>query len=90
MANALHFVKHNRQVQVVQQVRGYLKPGGRASGGRLILVEYNTNGGNYWVPYPLSFDTWSELARKAGFEHIELLATHPSSFLGEFNSALSL
>ena len=55
----------------------------------MILVEYNTDGGNYWVPYPLSYDTWVDLARRVGFGHTELLATHPSSFLGEFYSALS-
>ena len=33
MANALHFVKRNRQVRVVQQIRSYLKAGGMAGRG---------------------------------------------------------
>ena len=51
MANSLHF--HRAKEPIVQLVRSYLKPG-----GRLILVEYDTDHGNHWVPYPLSFETW--------------------------------
>ncbi|MFO7631266.1 MAG: class I SAM-dependent methyltransferase [Caldilinea sp.] len=82
MANSLHFVE--RKPDVLAQVRSYLRPG-----GRLIVVEYNTDRGNRWVPFPFSFITWQRLAAEAGFEHTMLLATHPSSFLGEFYSAAS-
>jgi ubiquinone/menaquinone biosynthesis C-methylase UbiE len=82
MANALHFIKH--KPGVVQLVRGYLRPG-----GRLLLVEYNVDRGNLWVPYPLSFPTWEALARQAGFRQVRLLATRPSRFLGEIYSALA-
>src|SRR5262245_23949957 len=47
MANALHFHKHAEQGRVVQQLKSYLRPG-----GRLILVEYNVDRGNFWVPHP--------------------------------------
>lgn len=82
MASSLHFVEH--KTGVLAQVRSYLRPG-----GRLIVVEYNTDRGNRWVPFPFSFTTWQRLAAEAGFEHTTLLATHPSSFLGEFYSAAS-
>ena len=84
MANALHFVKRSKQVGVVRDLRAYLKPG-----GRMILVEYNTDRGNVWVPHPLSFGSWTALAQQAGFSETSLLATHPSSFLGEFFAAMS-
>ncbi len=83
MANALHFVRDKDPV--VQLVRGYLKPG-----GVLILVEYNTDRGNPWVPHPLSYSTWEALAKLNGFAETRLLATRPSSFLGEFFSAASV
>ncbi|MCO6451500.1 MAG: class I SAM-dependent methyltransferase [Caldilineales bacterium] len=84
IANALHFVKRRQQADVVEGIRWHLKPG-----GRLILVEYNTDRGNHWVPHPLSFGSWAGVAQQAGFTHTELLATHPSSFLGEFFAGVS-
>jgi ubiquinone/menaquinone biosynthesis C-methylase UbiE len=83
MANSLHFV--GQKDPVLQLVRGYLRPG-----GRLILVEYNTDRGNMWVPYPLSYGTWETLARQNGFAQTRLLATVPSRFFGEMYSAVSL
>lgn len=82
MANSLHFVE--RKAGVLALVRGYLRPG-----GRLIVVEYNTDRGNRWVPYPFSYPTWEKLAVEAGFSHTALLATRPSHFLGEFYAAAS-
>ncbi len=82
MANSLHYVRHKDPV--LQLIHGYLRPG-----GRLILVEYNADRGNMWVPYPLSYGTWVELARQNGFEQTQLLAKVPSRFFGEIYSALS-
>ena len=47
-ANAIHFVPE--QAALLRRWREYLKPG-----GRLIVVEYDAEVGNRWVPYPLSF-----------------------------------
>jgi ubiquinone/menaquinone biosynthesis C-methylase UbiE len=80
MANSLHF--HQDKVSVLRQVRGLLKPG-----GRLLVVEYAVDGGNVWVPYPCSFETFQVLALEAGFSAPRLLATHPSSFLRGFYAA---
>jgi ubiquinone/menaquinone biosynthesis C-methylase UbiE len=82
MANSLHYVSH--KVKLLQQLRGSLKPG-----GALLLVEYNVDAGNMWVPYPLSFETWRKLAPQAGFTEPRLLATRPSRFLREFYSAIA-
>jgi ubiquinone/menaquinone biosynthesis C-methylase UbiE len=83
MANSLHFVQH--KAPVLALVHGYLKPG-----GRLILVEYNTDSGNQWVPYPLAFETWRVLAGDNGFRDTRLLSQRPSRFLGEIYSAVSI
>jgi SAM-dependent methyltransferase len=81
MANALHFVPSPRKDAVVRRLKSYLRPG-----GRLILV-MNVDQGNSWVPYPLSYFTWEDLARRNGFADVRLLATAPSRFLHEFYSA---
>jgi ubiquinone/menaquinone biosynthesis C-methylase UbiE len=83
MANSLHFVED--KLPVLAYVRGYLKPG-----GRLLLIEYDSDRGNPWVPHPLAFETWRELAGEAGFAETRRLATVPSRFLGQIYSALSL
>jgi ubiquinone/menaquinone biosynthesis C-methylase UbiE len=83
MANALHFV--DDKAAVLALVRGYLK-----HGGRLLLVEYDTDRGNDWVPHPLSFETWRDVATDAGFIDTRQLATVPSRFLHRIYSALSL
>jgi len=84
MANALHFQPYRNQEAVVRSLKNHLRPG-----GRLIVVEYNTDNGNYWVPHPFSFQTWQTLARNAGFANTKLLSTRPSRFLGEIYSAVS-
>jgi SAM-dependent methyltransferase len=81
MANALHF--HRDKLPIVQRIRGYLRPA-----GHLILVEYDTDQGNPWVPYPLSYLGWEVLAGKAECAEFRLLATRPSRFLGRIYSAL--
>jgi ubiquinone/menaquinone biosynthesis C-methylase UbiE len=83
MANSLHFVRDKGPV--LRLVQGYLRPG-----SRLIVVEYDTDRGNAWVPHPFSFRTWEEMAARAGFERTHLLHTRPSRFLGRIYSALSL
>lgn len=83
MANALHFARE--KTSVLRLLYGYLKPG-----GRFILVEYNADRGNPWVPHPLSYPSWEALARQCGFRGTRLLETVPSRFLGEIYSALSL
>ncbi len=82
MANSLHFQRD--RLAVVRLVRGYLRPA-----GRLVLVEYDTDHGNPWVPYPLSFRSWETLAAEAGFHETHRLASVPSRFLGSIYSALS-
>jgi len=83
MANSLHFIR--KKDPVLQLVRSYLRPG-----GRLLLVEYNADQGNMWVPYPFSYGTWETLARQNGFVGTQLLATVPSRFFGGMYSAMSI
>jgi ubiquinone/menaquinone biosynthesis C-methylase UbiE len=81
-ANSLHYFKD--RVRILQHIRSFLKPN-----GKLVVIEYNVDSGNLWVPYPFSFGTFGSLAAQAGFAKPQLLATTPSSFLREFYSALT-
>ena len=79
MANSLHFFKDKEKI--LRYVHGFLKPN-----GALLVIEYNVDSGNLWVPYPLSFETYRILAPRAGFSEPRLLAKVPSRFLREFYS----
>jgi tRNA A58 N-methylase Trm61 len=82
IANALHF--YREPLTIVQKLKSHLKPG-----GRFIVVEYNVTQGNTAVPYPIAYERWIDLAKKAGFIQTQLLATRPSRFLKEIYSALA-
>ncbi len=83
MANSLHFEQD--KLGVLRLVQGYLRPS-----GRLVIVEYDADHGNRWVPFPISFRSWTAVATEAGFRDTRRLASVPSRFLGSIYSALSL
>jgi ubiquinone/menaquinone biosynthesis C-methylase UbiE len=80
MANALHFVKD--KAPVLALVRSYLRPG-----GTFVLVEYDADRGNLWVPHPISYTTWRAVAPAAGFSGTRLLGRVPSRFLDAIYSS---
>jgi SAM-dependent methyltransferase len=82
LANSLHFVADKEPV--LRRLRRLLRPG-----GRLILVEYDVDAGNAWVPYPIPYVAWERLARRLGFHSTRRLASRPSRFLREIYSAVS-
>jgi ubiquinone/menaquinone biosynthesis C-methylase UbiE len=81
-ANAIHYVPD--QIALLRGWKAYLKPE-----GRLIVVEYDARTGNRWVPYPLSFASFGEVARASGFTAPVLLAARPSRWLGRIYAALA-
>jgi SAM-dependent methyltransferase len=82
MANSLHFVRDTDKDAVLQRILGHLRPG-----GRLILVEYDADAGNQWVPYPISFATWRRRAQGVGLTEPRLIGREPSRFLGAIYAA---
>ena len=83
MANSLHFVRD--KAPGLESVRGMLRPG-----GRLIVVEYATDRGNAWVPYPFTYERWESMAARAGFVDTRFLHSVPSRWLDGIWSAVSL
>jgi len=81
-ANLLDFFRDNGPV--LGTIHAALKPG-----GRLLVVEYNADRGNPWVPHPFSYRTWETLAARHGFAGTRLMETRPSRYLGQIYAAIS-
>lgn len=83
MANSLHYVID--QLSFLKQIRRYLKPN-----GKLVIVEYNSDNPNPWVPYPLSYPKFIQLAKQAEFRVVTLTGRIASSWMNEMYSAEAL
>ncbi|WP_374685650.1 trans-aconitate 2-methyltransferase [Promineifilum sp.] len=84
MANALHFVRDRDKEALLRRLAAHLKPG-----GPFLLVEYNVDRGNLWVPHPLSYETWAALGARAGLTRVRLLGRRPSRFLREIYATIA-
>jgi SAM-dependent methyltransferase len=83
-ANSLHFVPRGRQVAAVRSLAAHLRPG-----APFIVVEYDADRGNPWVPHPFSIRGWERLAVDAGLEETAEIGRVPSRFLGAIYGAVS-
>ena len=83
-ANSLHYVPRDRQVAVIRALAAHLRPG-----GRFVVVEYDADRGNPYVPHPFSYPSWERLAGAAGLVDTRRLGRVPSRFLGAIYSAES-
>ena len=83
MANSLHFVRDKEPV-----LRSALAALGPAA--RFVLVEYGTDRGNPWVPWPIGFASWRDLAGHVGLADTRLIGEVPSRFLGSIYAAMSV
>jgi SAM-dependent methyltransferase len=84
MANSLHFVPRRDQPGVVRRLAAHLRPG-----GAFVVVEYDSERGNEWVPYPFGPGTWTQIASDAGLVEPRELARVPSRFLGAIWSGVA-
>lgn len=73
MANSLHYVED--PLAFIRSCHRYLNPG-----RRFLIVEYDTNAANRWVPYPVSRTRLTEFFRAAGYASIRVLRTRASVF----------
>lgn len=81
MANSLHFVKD--KAGLLSKLKQ------KTVDGRFIVVEYERDDANPWIPYPMNFSSLEKLAISVGFKNITKLATAPSQYhAGGIYSAL--
>ena len=83
-ANSLHYVPRDRQVAVIAALAAHLRPG-----GRFVVVEYDADRGNPWVPHPFAYPSWERLAEAAGLKDTRRIGRVPSRFLGAIYAAES-
>lgn len=83
-ANTLHFLTAGDRDRTLRGIRGTLAPG-----GRLVVVEYDADRGNPWVPHPFSFQTWRREAVAAGYREPRLIGRVASRFLGAIYAAVA-
>ncbi|MGC4103332.1 class I SAM-dependent methyltransferase [Ferruginibacter sp.] len=81
MANSLHYVKD--QKEFVGNLKQQLK-----KEGSIIIVEYDTDRSNPWVPYPVNADKLRLLFEANGFSSINFLASQPSVYGTTMYSAI--
>lgn len=73
IANALHYVRNPDNFAV--ELKKLLKPQ-----ARLLIIEYDTEEANRWVPFPLSFNALEKWAGLNGFRNIRKLKERPSVY----------
>lgn len=82
MANSLHFIENKKKV--LNHILKFLKPS-----GTFVLVEYDSNEGNVWVPHPISAKNFIESAEYWGLTKPVFLHREPSYFMNSIYSAKS-
>jgi len=73
MANSLHYVKDGHAF--IRRCQSQLRPA-----HSFLIVEYDTDKANPWVPYPLSRITLADLFRDAGYTSFRTLGSRPSLY----------
>jgi SAM-dependent methyltransferase len=83
-ANSLHFVARDRQVETIRALAAHLR-----RGGAFVVVEYDADRGNPWVPNPFAAGSWETMAAAAGLGDARTIGRVPSRFLGAIYSAVA-
>jgi hypothetical protein len=73
MANSLHYVEN--QAAFIRGCESYMKPR-----RHFLIVEYDADKANRWVPYPLSQARLTSLFEGAGYSSVRVLRSRPSIY----------
>lgn len=82
MANSLHYVRN--KFSFIQMWQKQLKPD-----APFVIVEYDTEKANPWVPFPANFDSLKILFETTGYRQITRIGSMPSRYRnGDLYAAL--
>jgi len=73
MANSLHYIKDKKKL--IRKLETHF-----GDDRNFLIVEYNTDMANTWVPYPLSFPNLITLFTELGYNRITKLGTRHSIY----------
>ncbi|WP_370899270.1 class I SAM-dependent methyltransferase [Chryseobacterium gossypii] len=73
MANSLHYIADKKKL--ITGLEKSLK-----TDGKLIIVEYDTQNANQWVPFPINFKKLKQLFTELGFEKVEKIGERDSVY----------
>ncbi len=77
IANSLHYVK-DKEI-LLKKLISSMK-----TNGVFLIVEYDRQAGNQWVPYPLTIDAAKSLFKSLGYPGFHVLNKRPSVFGGYY------
>lgn len=81
MANSLHYIQEKEML--VKRLEPYFN-----TEKQFLIVEYESNTPNRWVPFPITFSKLSALFDNLGYEVVTRVNERPSSFGGTMYAAL--
>jgi hypothetical protein len=73
MANSLHYVR-DKTAFIKNIERSFVQK------GSFLIIEYDTEQANPWVPYPINFSSLKQLFNKAGYAVVEKISETPSAY----------
>lgn len=73
MANALHYVSDKKKL--IRALEGYF-----GETGQFLIVEYDTQAANPWVPFPIDLQSISSLFADLGYDSIKKLGARTSIY----------
>jgi hypothetical protein len=81
MANAFHFVQD--KIAFISKIMPMIK-----MPARIVIVEYDSDSANQWVPFPISYRSLHQCADDFGITSITKIGSTPSKYHGNIYSAL--
>lgn len=81
MANSFHFI--SQKETLIKRLEKFFD-----RDKQLLIIEYESNVPNPWVPYPITFNKLHRLFNDLGYSSITKINKRPSSFGGQMYAAL--
>lgn len=81
MANSLHYV-HDKPALIRKLAPAF------SGAKQWLIVEYDTETANPWVPFPVSFTGLQAMFLSLGYDRVEKIHTRESAYGGEMYAAL--